>query len=607
MMFMRWFMLFFVVILCPIQFAEAHQVDTTHRGLNSVVTQLLRVERGSEEAHTAKYEFDNPRDGWIFITSTSDGIVSISIDAAKPKTVIVHNPLGKPTIEAMRHLPVGKHLVKVESRSVSSLSLTVRAIPELQFAHFRYNPKVSSFGPYDWAFLEKYILKNINCMLGSYKNVSRDRPFVKKWNKQGKRWITIYGGLPNNPESLATLNADGVDGVILDELVGNALKEDIIRHWNDVVIRLSQRGKLVYPYYGGVMPDNECARALTETIIKHGQKIAWEQYLHEKRSQSEAVEYIKKRLKDGLAVWEKEVPGSRKNVVIALGTLVMVTSSTYASFPEVDWKVFIDMQHNLIANDPAFEGLAGIQHYTSGYMNEEYMRWTSQLNRHYYIEGNTEMLSSKYGFKYALDHIKNPDFENGTQGWEISPAEEGSITTGAFKGYGRLQGRGGAGSKGDTFLWTKRSEKGPNIISQQIKNLEPGKLYSLKLIAGDFNELKQGDSNMNLVTGGSEELMKRKAVLNPHPASVRIDGIEIVPGKSFVKATPSHYGSKLNEFNRKNRYVFNYHHIVFRAKDTMAQLTISDWLSETEPGGPTGQELIYNFVEVQPYFPESSN
>jgi hypothetical protein len=33
-----------------------------------------------------------------------------------------------------------------------------------------------------------------------------------------------------------------------------------------------------------------------------------------------------------------------------------------------------------------------------------------------------------------------------------------------------------------------------------------------------------------------------------------------------------------------------------------ARLTISDWADERNPGGPIGQEMVYNFVEVQPYF-----
>ena len=45
----------------------------------------------------------------------------------------------------------------------------------------------------------------------------------------------------------------------------------------------------------------------------------------------------------------------------------------------------------------------------------------------------------------------------------------------------------------------------------------------------------------------------------------------------------------------------NYHWHVFRAQKNTATLTVSDWTTEKEPGGPIGQELMFNFIEIQPY------
>ena len=38
-----------------------------------------------------------------------------------------------------------------------------------------------------------------------------------------------------------------------------------------------------------------------------------------------------------------------------------------------------------------------------------------------------------------------------------------------------------------------------------------------------------------------------------------------------------------------------------RADSPTARLTISDWADERTPGGPVGQELMHNFIQVQPY------
>lgn len=43
------------------------------------------------------------------------------------------------------------------------------------------------------------------------------------------------------------------------------------------------------------------------------------------------------------------------------------------------------------------------------------------------------------------------------------------------------------------------------------------------------------------------------------------------------------------------------YHWVFRAEGTTARLTLSDWASEDAPGGPAGQELIWNFICVRAY------
>ena len=43
---------------------------------------------------------------------------------------------------------------------------------------------------------------------------------------------------------------------------------------------------------------------------------------------------------------------------------------------------------------------------------------------------------------------------------------------------------------------------------------------------------------------------------------------------------------------------------LFRATSDSAHLSISDWSTPQQPGGPAGQELMINFIEVEPYFDE---
>ena len=45
----------------------------------------------------------------------------------------------------------------------------------------------------------------------------------------------------------------------------------------------------------------------------------------------------------------------------------------------------------------------------------------------------------------------------------------------------------------------------------------------------------------------------------------------------------------------------DFHQILFRAERETANLVISDWLYPTVPTGPVGQELLFNFIQVEPY------
>ena len=135
-------------------------------------------------------------------------------------------------------------------------------------------------------------------------------------------------------------------------------------------------------------------------------------------------------------------------------------------------------------------------------------------------------------------------------------------------------------------MLTKRSTDKPNKVSQEIKGLVPGNLYSAKLYTADYQDYVKGKS-----------VRKRLAV------SLDIDNVNMVPAKRLVlEVDISSSGlSSVGPFKGKTPPWMNVHRLVFRALDTTAKLTISDWADATAPGGPIGQEILYNFVEVQSY------
>ena len=109
------------------------------------------------------------------------------------------------------------------------------------------------------------------------------------------------------------------------------------------------------------------------------------------------------------------------------------------------------------------------------------------------------------------------------------------------------------------------------------------------MFTADYDEMKKGTSAQN----------------QKHHISIRIDGVEPALDKEFHQLFPSSLaGHVYGPFTRENPLYVTYHRVVFRAKTAGAKLSISDWKSNDEPGGPIGQRLMHNFIEVQPYLEE---
>jgi hypothetical protein len=287
---------------------------------------------------------------------------------------------------------------------------------------------------------------------------------------------------------------------------------------------------------------------------------------------------------EGIADWEAKEPGVTRQMVIAFGLFSMPPGGINKQ-PNVDYHVWMDQQMNLAANHPILANLAGLEWWTSVLADEETVRFVGKLYRHYAVEGKTNIFTRDPLFQ---KHIHNADFEKGIEGWTLSPAEEGSIAAKSFPRYGRIEGRYmGLGRPadpehiGDTFLWMKRSEKGPNTFSQTIKNLEPGRLYSMKMFSCDYNDL------VNPKAKKQEEALK-------FTGSVVLEGVEIDEKRSFAEIYSSNPEPKIPVW-------ITYHWKVFRAKSATAKLIISDWPARKEAVESFGQEQTFNFLEIQPY------
>jgi hypothetical protein len=606
-----------VIFICGFAGAsEAEILFSGERKLNNLVSELLEVTSISKSSKPIA--FARSSDGWIFISSNckGKGTVRVILDkASRRDTVIVHNAESGPRREAMRYVTKGEHTIQVECKgSINVERLAVKAIPELIHCGLGFNPQIKSYGLYDMHFLKPDILPNVTTLIVP-NNIKLSKSVIEDWHRQGKRFVAEVG-----------INSQGktakdhfkfwsgfydktpfLDGIIINEFIVNgpvsewvetmtperrARMEQERQHYEVYGEAIKQmraddryKNKMLYAYVGGSgkkLNQEVIGTNFMRTIVDRGYRVALERYLHEMSSEKRSKDALQTFV-DGIADWEAKEPGVKKQMVIAFGLFSMPPGGINKQ-PNVDYHVWMDKQMNIVANHPGMSGMGGLEWWTSVLADEETVRFVGKLYRHYAVEGKTEMLTKDPLF---LTHIQNADFEKGSEGWTLHPAEEGTIAVKSFPRYGRIEGRYmGLGRPadpehiGDTFLWMRRSEKGPNTFSQTIKDLEPGRLYSMKMFSCDYNDL---------VTPEAKKIEETKSI-----GTVIIEGVDVDAKRSFAEVYSSNPEPKIP-------VCITYFWKVFRAKATTAKLTVSDWQSEKEPGVPFGQEQTFNFLEIQPY------
>ena len=583
--------------------------------MNNLVVLLLDVVPAPT---TESFPFVRAGDGWIFLsfTTNGEGKMRLTLDRGSPGEALINpGPGGGPTHEAMHYVTKGHHTLHIERTGTITIEhLALKAIPELMHCGLGFDPQIRSYGHYDLDFLKRDILPNVTTMIVPH-NIKLADSVIADWHRQGKRFIAEVG--INSQAKTAGEhaafwtsffdNAPFLDGIIINEFIVNRPVSEWVQTMTpDRVARMDQEraaynlyseafkkiraderftNKSIYAYVGGSgkkLNQEIIGTNVIRTLLNSGYFVAPERYLHEMSTEKGSREALQAFL-DGLADWEAKEPGIKKQMVITFG-LFSMPSGGINKQPNVDYHVWMDQQVNLVATDPSLANIAGLNWWTSLLADEETVRFVGKLYRHYALEGQTNLFTSDPLF---LTHIQNADFEHGTNGWTLHPAEDGTIAAKSFPRYGRIEGRFmGLGRPadpehiGDTFLWMKQSEKGPNTFSQAIMNLQPGRLYSLKMFVCDYNDL---------ITPKPKKIEESKST-----AAVLIEGAEVDTTRSFTEVYASNPEPKIP-------LCITYHWKIFRAKTTTATLTVSDWQYPNQPAPPFGQELAFNFLEIQPY------
>ena len=606
-----------LLVLDSIATAESHVVFSGERRRNNLVAELLEVAEISQPS--SSFAFNRALAGYIFVTADCRGKGTVTIkldDVLEPLAVIQRDVDAAKRFEAVRNISLGEHKLKVEcAGGIQVEKLVVKAIPELIHCGLGFDSAIKSYGKYDLPFLKKDILPNVTTLIVPH-NIELEPTMIDDWHRQGKRFVAAVGINSQAKTAEEHYNywtgfmekSPYLDGIIIDEFIVN----NPIREWLSEItperqqrfdeerdrhpiyeeafrkIRADQRyrDKMVYAYIGGSgkkLNQEIIGPTFVHSILGCNFRIGLERYIHEVSSKEKSKDVLQLFV-DGIADWVAKEPNVREQMVLTFGLFSMPPGGINKQ-PNVDYHVWMDQQMNVVANHPVMASMGGLNWWTSLQADEETVRFVGKLYRHYAIEGKRELLTKDPLF---LTHVQNADFEKQLEGWTLHAAEEGSIQAKSFPRYGRIEGRYmGLGRPadpehiGDTFLWMKRSEKGANTFSQPIKDLQPGRLYSLKMFTCDYQDLINPQQ-------------KTKDEAHPFIGNVSIEGVEVDSKRSFHEAYSSNPEPPIPVW-------ITYHWIVFRAKSPTAKLTVSDWDPAHTVTATFGQEQTFNFLELQPY------
>jgi len=553
--------------------------------LNNFVTEFVR--QPLAEISPAAIPFENFREGWVFFAVEGQ---AEKIPAKLDQQISVNwrlNPATQ-TPEAMLYLPQGTHTLQLPKSARGEL--VIRAIPEIIYSQYPSTPHIAAFGPQDWNYLTRYVLPHVNTLVTGTASAE-----LALWRAEGRKWLVhaTLPGLgtkipPSQAETYATwtaspgANQPEFSGIIVDEFM--LVPREFYQPWTAAMNQLYGNpdfaGKHFYAYCNDLFQNPYLpAFEFSQELLKHGGRFAIERYLPLPETEAGALALFREEFQQSVLAGNHQLPGLKAHLVICLGYL-SDPPETLNRLPHINYKVFMDMQFHFLATQPGFRGLFGIQEYLSSYADEEVLRWAHQLFRHYCIEGRTTRFTTE---PYLLPHLQNPDFVDGMTGWQDESAEPGTIRPGTLAGFSWLQGRYPQIAIGDQGIIFKRSAKQPNRLHQTLQALVPGEWYSLKMLSTDVNQLD----------------VKQQLGL-----FVEIKNAVFDSPRSFQYVYPSNYAHPFGPYNVDHPAWINYHRLVFRAEKETAELIISDWSGQSKSGGPSGQEIIFNFVEVKPYFRE---
>ena len=536
---------------------------TPGKRLNTLVTELVREPLAAGRDWSYSFALDRP--GWVFVSADAE---AVRIDG---KSVI---DAVTPNHETFRQLSVGVHSLEVQGGKGGEVIL--RKVPEL----FNYCPlqKIARDDlKVGWEFQEKYMLPAVNVLNGG--NIPPDR--IESVRARGYKWLAnLKSTRLKSAEDLLGriaghrgMHDASRDGVTCDEQ--SYYDPKTIAMFADAFWRVGDYpGKSIYTWITGTSTHSGVERdfmSAAANVSESTGKLLTETYCETCASEEEAREYMRQEIVSPVLDMRK-YPCLLGNYGVILGDFTLTPHCSLVAHPEVDYRYYLDMQFNLIANDPQFEGMGCTGVWGSNYAPVEFLAWTFGLMRHYFVEGKRSMLSDRYGFKYVSGHLQDGDFREGLKKWSAT----GSVTCGRQKGLGLCQWRYRRADAGDGYAVFERQGGSVSTLRQTLRDLVPGKEYQLSLMLFD-------------------PAFPSCAATKPQRFEINVSfesGAQVCPGTQWeVVDRCDQEKAKRGDVRTK----VNYRQLVFKAAATTATLVIDDGPL------PVGSRVGINGISVHPY------
>ena len=560
----------------PYSVVRIPKVDAkSHKQLNNLVTEVLNS--GIRDA-SQEFTFSTLKNGWVFfaVKNADASQLKVTLDG---KEVIID--AESPRLEAFREIGIGEHTLAIEGGKGGSI--VVRSIVDI----FNYCPGsnniVSENPPYDWDFQMKYGMPAITTQNGG--NIPEDK---RDWfHAHGYKWLANLNSTNLKDDQDLTHRLEKCKGMMEAWFDGVTCDEQFFS--NPIVLQRYTAGlkgfanpdnKLIYTWIVGKPTTSIIDHDFMATSVNASGgrgKLIIEAYCRTKPTLQEAREYLNYFVTDNIRRFKRYYPNVEKSTGVIFGNFNQVPILSLAHHPEVDFKYYLDMQLNLVANDPEFKNLGGTGYWGSYYADHELHRWAYMLLRHYCIEGNTTMLSDQYGYSYIPNHVINGDFRGSFEGWTAT----GNVTLDQHKTFAaKSQNRwGGNNGIGDTFAVLSKKEDETSTLTQNAVNLVPGKAYCLQFATFDVDDVKSDTINGRKF-GITARLSK--------DAEIRED------------LSWHHIDKRIKGRYRHNDNVarINLQHIVFIAKAPSVNITLDN------AAALKGENLGINYLSVKPFLLE---